>query len=237
MSESESKTGIIASVQTPLGLFALIVLAVEGLIGALAVRASADEVPKIIFCMIGILALVIVVAGIIYRSQKTGTASTDVPAAKEPLKYDVFISAPMAAFTNNADYQASNVEIKKLIDVLRRDCGWTTFFYAGMSISSLDQFDLENTLIEEDSKAVLQSRYFILIYPEKTVSSVLVEAGMALALHKPSLYFVRNEEDLPFILRGAARAKQIDAQAHVFKDYADLAATVCKAVKSLRPPA
>jgi hypothetical protein len=42
-----------------------------------------------------------------------------------------------------------------------------------------------------------------MIYPARMVSSVLAEAGFALAAGKPSLYFVRRAEDLPFLLTRA----------------------------------
>lgn len=38
------------------------------------------------------------------------------------------------------------------------------------------------------------------------VSSCLLEAGYALISHIPSTYFVRSDEDLPYMLRGAVEA-------------------------------
>ena len=50
-------------------------------------------------------------------------------------------------------------------------------------------------------QALKSSRYFLLFYPAKMSSSVLVEAGYALSLHKKAVYFVKNREHLPFMLR------------------------------------
>jgi hypothetical protein len=55
-------------------------------------------------------------------------------------------------------------------------------------------------------QALLESRYFVLLYPKKIVSSVLVEAGWALALGKTSIYFVDERSDLPFLLKQAEQA-------------------------------
>ena len=41
----------------------------------------------------------------------------------------------------------------------------------------------------------------MLVYPHRIGSGCLVEAGIALQKKIPSLYFIRNENDLPFNLR------------------------------------
>ncbi len=43
-----------------------------------------------------------------------------------------------------------------------------------------------------------------MLYPQKMASSVLFEAGFALALDKYSLYFAADRTELPFMLREAA---------------------------------
>jgi hypothetical protein len=40
-----------------------------------------------------------------------------------------------------------------------------------------------------------------MLYPKKILSSILVEAGFALAIRKYSLYFAAKREDLPFMLQ------------------------------------
>jgi nucleoside 2-deoxyribosyltransferase len=49
---------------------------------------------------------------------------------------------------------------------------------------------------------VLQnSGSFVMLYPQKLTSSALFEAGYALALGRPSLFFVRDEKDLPYLMQ------------------------------------
>jgi hypothetical protein len=45
-----------------------------------------------------------------------------------------------------------------------------------------------------------------MVYPEKLVSSVLIEAGLAMAMEKPSVYFIRDINHLPFLLKQAGEA-------------------------------
>lgn len=47
----------------------------------------------------------------------------------------------------------------------------------------------------------------MLVYPEEIVSSVLFEAGIAVALGKPSVYFIRDRGSLPFLMKKAEQAK------------------------------
>lgn len=63
-------------------------------------------------------------------------------------------------------------------------------------------FDAADISIGSDLDALKESGKFILIYPEKIVSSVLVEAGIALALGKQSFFFGRTE-NFPFLLQQA----------------------------------
>jgi len=47
----------------------------------------------------------------------------------------------------------------------------------------------------------------MLIYPDKIISSVLFEAGLAVALGKPSVYFIRDRSSLPFLKKKAEQAE------------------------------
>ena len=57
-----------------------------------------------------------------------------------------------------------------------------------------------------DLEALMNSRYFLLYYPEKKVSSVLYEAGIALAHGKPSVYFVSDPSHLPYLMEQSGQA-------------------------------
>ena len=56
---------------------------------------------------------------------------------------------------------------------------------------------------EKDIEALRRSRNFMMIYPHAAVTSCLLEAGYALIADMPSFYFVRNTDDLPYMMRGA----------------------------------
>lgn len=138
--------------------------------------------------------------------------------------YDVFLSTPMAAYSSDAEYQADRTQYKKLFDSLKQDSDLSVY-WAAEKIESMSDFDALDVSVLDDLKALAQSRYFVLIYPRKLASSVLFEAGYALALNRFSHYFVRDHNDLPFLmgeLAGSNPNVRIHT-AHDWKDYDDLA--------------
>ena len=119
--------------------------------------------------------------------------------------YDIFISAPMAAFENDQKYEENRIFIIKLKQILKKECNLKSF-YAGDDIQTDLEFEAENISLRKDIRILKASKYFLMVYPGKLVSSVLVEAGLAMAMEKPSVYFVRDINHLPFLLRQAGEA-------------------------------
>lgn len=61
---------------------------------------------------------------------------------------------------------------------------------------------------------------FVFIYPEEAATSALIEAGMALALKKRCLFFLRGGTSLPFLLTDIA--KKTSCHVVPFRDYKEL---------------
>jgi hypothetical protein len=114
-------------------------------------------------------------------------------------KYDVLLSAPMASFKDDSEYQAFRTEVLKVIRALH-DCGLSVFC-ALETIDSMDKFDTQGISTHDDMDILAHSGSFVMLYPQKLASSALFEAGYALALGRPSLFFVRNEQDLPYLMQ------------------------------------
>ncbi len=123
----------------------------------------------------------------------------------KPVKQSVFISAPMNSYKIKGQpeaYQKSRNEILRLIGELRRSCEIKEIFYAGESIDSVDEWELPGVSLQNDLKKIREYEYFILMWTEKYASrSSLIEAGIALTLDKKSIYFVKDKDDLPFLLQ------------------------------------
>lgn len=149
-----------------------------------------------------------------------GQAKSDVPR----YSHDVFFSTPMAAFADDASYRSARAEFKKVFDALKQDCGLSVY-WAAENIESMSDFDTLDVSVLDDLKALQESHCFVLIYPQKIPTSALFEAGYALALNRFSHYFVRNRDDLPFLMRELAGSNP-NVRIHTaqdWKDYDDLA--------------
>ncbi len=131
-------------------------------------------------------------------------------------KYDVFLAAVMAGHEGEAKYQKNRDAVIALIDVLKEKCGCPSVFYAGVTMPTMRHFDPKALALQIDLDAMRESKNFILYYPEKNPSSVLYEAGWALILGKPSIYIIRDDNGLPFLLNDAGQAFK-DQRVRIFK--------------------
>lgn len=121
-------------------------------------------------------------------------------------RYDVFLSSAMAGLHTEEDYQKYRTEALLIENMLNERCNFQSIFYAGRDLKTKVDFDAQNISLHDDFCALKESRYFLLLYPERIVSSVLFEAGWALALGKPSVYYVHDRDDLPFLMAQAGDA-------------------------------
>jgi len=126
-----------------------------------------------------------------------------VTAARIPGMHDVFISCPMTSLAE-ADYAKMRTTIESLTDAINAK-GFTAYS-AVRRIVAQDRVDPEAIAAEQDLPALTASRNFIMIYPAKILSSCLLEAGYALVAGIPSIYFVKSDDDLPYLLRGAVES-------------------------------
>ena len=68
------------------------------------------------------------------------------------------------------------------------------------------EFESLGLSARDDLEILHHSGDFVMLYPQKLASSALFESGFALALVLPCRFFVRTEEDLPYLMQGAARS-------------------------------
>ncbi|HEY6909540.1 MAG TPA: TIR domain-containing protein [Myxococcales bacterium] len=144
--------------------------------------------------------------------------------------WDVFLSAPMAAYPDDASYVPARLEVKKIFDALKGECGLRVY-WAAEKIERLADFETIDVSVTGDVRALEASRYFVLIYPQKLPSSALFEAGYACALERPSHYFVRERHDLPFLMRelpGALSHVRIHQSPDDWTSYDDIARRLCR---------
>lgn len=115
------------------------------------------------------------------------------------MTYDIFIAAPMSGSSDSFSYEESRLEILALMKRLRDDHGIARAYYAGETIETAEAFTDQTLALEKDIAAIRACAVFLMLYPERIVSSALVEIGYAMALGKPCIVLARDRADLPFL--------------------------------------
>ena len=133
-------------------------------------------------------------------------------------KYDFFISTPMSSFKSDNEYQEHRKIIIELINYLKSNTKYNCIYFSGETLSNQDEFLPPDQAVRRDFGALEASRIFVLIFPGQLNSSVIVEAGYALALGKPSIYFIKDRHDLPFMLREVTQIEQAKVKLYEAND-------------------
>lgn len=134
--------------------------------------------------------------------------------------YDIFLACPMSAYKGEQYTHMRNTVIS-IVQRIRKQDKKSRIFCPAIEINDLKSWDLPQSALEEDLAALERSELFVMIYtrpiPAK-VSSVIVEAGMALAHRIPTLMVVNDRQDMPYLLRGADQLKSATSR-HGFGDF------------------
>lgn len=203
----ESRKDVIGAIATPIQLAALIVLVVEGILAFLLYKSDAKDIKLYVILMVAILFITIVAVFFLETKRLKLSGAKLIPETgaveneQKTYTYDIFLAAPMAALNDTEFTQVIN-KIKEIKQTLEVECRFKNVFFAGTNMKTKDDFDSADISIETDVNALKESRYFMMVYPEKIVTSVLFEAGIAFALGKPSFYF-GHSDNFPFLMRQA----------------------------------
>ena len=95
---------------------------------------------------------------------------------------------------------------------------------------SYDEFNSARLSLEKSIKGVKRAGKFVLIYPNNpkdghAPSSTLIETGIAFALEKPTVVFVRDGVNLPYMLREAPNVdiKRLRVKTYEYEKIEDIA--------------
>lgn len=228
---NEKKADIINSIKSPIGLLALIVLVSEVILGLLSAKADGLDFTLLITSMFLLLYGILF---IIYKKEKTLTSVNIGKEESIVIKNDLFLASPMASFESEESYISERKNMLSLIDTFRKECNFKSIVYAGNNIESMADFDAPDLSVKDDFEAIKESEYFAMVLPQKIYSSVLVEAGAALALSKPSIYFVKSKNDLPFLLAHSEMAFT-SVKIYEYSTIEDIKKLIARHKKSLLP--
>jgi len=129
-------------------------------------------------------------------------AATEANGGETP-KYDVFLSSPISSHQSVRKYQTHREKILAVVETLKESCGVDNIFYYGAQFTTYKGFTLPSENLKEVYGILRNCQNYVLIYPERILSSCLIEAGYALGQGITSVYFVRDKKDLPYHLQVA----------------------------------
>jgi hypothetical protein len=132
-------------------------------------------------------------------------SSSRAARTKRRHRYDIFLSTPLAALPSDVAIEAGHQQAASIVAVLEQRLGLTVY-WAGRHIRAKADFEAEDLSARKDVEALLESRSFLLVLPQRLASSVLFEAGIALRECLTSIYFVHESGDLPFLMKKASQA-------------------------------
>lgn len=177
-----------------------------------------------------LIVFLIFLAYVIYAVHQSADSLVDPGHADTSFQYAVFISTPMDSFADKAEMAKHIASVNSVKDALREAGGWKTPFYAGTDRPKEDKFDLPHNALPYNIAALKLSERFLLILPESSSSSCLVEVGAAIAMRKPTVIFLKNDVTLPFLLRGAQNASQKEGLPFInifpYSDVGDIKSTI-----------
>ncbi|SMN15355.1 hypothetical protein CRYPA_1403 [uncultured Candidatus Thioglobus sp.] len=160
----DSMIKIIDSVKIPIGFLTVLVGSFVGIF--LNVPMTESNITVLIIAMMVVLSIAL---WVFYfpNKDKTLPRLIDDNEWNSNNTYDLFISVPIASFGKNRIYQSSQQSIKSLIPIIKEKCQFQDIFYAGENINSQDDFEDEALALKNNYSACLNSKYFMLVYPQK----------------------------------------------------------------------
>jgi len=201
-----SWTALIDAVRTPLNFFTLALLVGQGILIYLAPKVQGADLRILLLAALGLTFLLVILVGFIQYKNLTQKEFHLKPDSEIiDYKYDIFLSVPMAA-ASAKDYPETRELALGAIEVLQKACNMNRVYYAGVNTPTKKDFNPRDAAALDDLDAITTSQYFVMLYPKRTASSVLFEAGCALALGKKCLYLVRDRSHLPFLMQQAEQA-------------------------------
>ena len=117
-------------------------------------------------------------------------------------KNNVFIASPIAGFLTNQDYDKYSNLLKEVVENLKRRNNIGNIYCEIANITNILEYDSPAKSVVKDFKHIKESDFFILLYPQKIVSSALIELGYAVAENKNILIISPYQEILPYMVLG-----------------------------------
>ena len=112
---------------------------------------------------------------------------------------NIFIATPIAGFLNKNDYKMYKKLIEEIVVEINRTNIFGNVYCEITNLDDIADYDSPAASAAKDFNNVLNSEYFILLYPQRVVSSALIELVYALAKGKKILIISSDKNALPYM--------------------------------------
>lgn len=112
-------------------------------------------------------------------------------------RYDLFLSAPVSSFgfMDKLEWSHFRKDVAELAQAFERTCGFKRVYP-----QHADHMPSAAVGIHQSLTALQRADRFVMVLPKRMASGCVAEAGFALALELPAVYFVHRLEHLPAFL-------------------------------------
>jgi len=160
-----------------------------------------------------LLGLVVIAIGVVLLVRRP----TEPP---RPLRYEVYIAAPMAGFGSDEAGRKAAVDLVNRVQAALHRLGLQNVYTPVLSRPESLQYETPSTGFDVEWQAIRSSKRYLLILPPDMPAgtSVLVTAGIAIALGIPTVVFARKNAPLPYLIEGAVESRQVKVRLHEYVD-------------------
>jgi len=173
--------------------------------------------PAVLWIGLGAGGLAIVIGLILLRLGP----SINSTGIKRVSRYDVYIAAPMAGFGNDDEGRRTAVDLVRCIEgALLRLPDVRNVYTPVAARSQSAQYETPGTAFDTELTALRSAKRYLLVLPGALPAgtSVLVTAGIAIALKLPCAILAHKDLALPYLLDGAVQSRAVQLRQHRYTD-------------------
>jgi hypothetical protein len=133
--------------------------------------------------------------------------------------YDYFIAVPMSSVPKE-EYDEFKANIVDLVADYREQTGGR-IFCAAIDAEAAN-FDDPSEAYTSDIQGIADSKEMVVLWPKSVASGLLWEAGLMTGKGKPVTWLVRDNKDMPYMLRGIQKDPRDKMETKIVETWNDI---------------
>lgn len=138
--------------------------------------------------------------------------------------FEVYLSTPISS---DEEYREHRSHVDTMVKKFEEELGAGKVYSPGQDKQGIPELEQSDVIAKGELGALELSKRFIMVLPDRIYSSALVEAGYALALNIPSVYFIKERVHLPSSLQEVCQNTK-KVKIYKYEDFDDIINTSLK---------